>query len=53
MPLSISVQAMPSISSTARPVGSSAPHIEPASRSNISATGAWRPGTPSIAASPE
>ena len=52
MPLSISVAATPSITSTAFPVGSSAPHIDPASRSNISGTAAWRPGTPSIAAAP-
>ncbi len=52
MPLSISVTATPSISSTARPVGSSAPHMEPAASVKESAIGAAVPGTPSMRASP-
>ena len=52
MPLSISVTATPSISSTARPVGSSAPHMEPAASEKVSAIGAAVPGTPSMRASP-
>jgi hypothetical protein len=52
VPLSISVQATPSIMSTARPLGSSAPHIAPASASKTSRTGATPPGTPSIRAAP-
>ena len=52
IPLSIRVQSTPSITSTAFPVGSRAPVIEPAMFWNISGTGAAVPGTPSIAASP-
>ena len=44
--------ATPSISSTALPVGSSAPQLEPAVSRNSSGTGAAVPGTPSIRASP-
>ena len=52
MPLSISVASTPSITSTALPVGSSAPVIEPAMFSNISGTAAAVPGTPSMAVAP-
>ena len=52
IPLSISVQATLSMWSTARPVGSRHPHIDPATSPNISRTGACLPGTPSICASP-
>jgi hypothetical protein len=52
MPLSIGVQATPSIMSTARPLGSSAPHIAPASPSKTNGTGAAPPGTPSSRAAP-
>ncbi len=52
MPLSISVASMPSITSTARPVGSSAPQLEPAVSRNSIGIGAAVPGTPSMRASP-
>jgi hypothetical protein len=52
IPLSIRVQPMPSIWSASLPVGKSAPHMEPAMFWNRSRTGAWVPGTPSMAALP-
>ena len=52
MPLSIMVTSTPSITSTALPVGSSAPHEPPAMSAKSSVIAAAVPGTPSIAASP-
>ena len=52
MPLSIQVTRTPFTTSTARPVGSSAPQVEPAVSEKLSGMGAAVPGTPSIAASP-
>ncbi len=52
MPLSISVTATPSTTSTARPVGSSVPQTEPSASRKSMGIGEAVPGTPSIAASP-
>ena len=52
MPLSMHVTRTPFTTSTARPVGSSAPQVEPAVSAKLSGIGAAVPGTPSIAASP-
>ena len=46
------VTRTPFTTSTARPVGSSAPHVEPAVSEKLRAMGAAVPGTPSMAASP-
>ena len=52
MPLSMQVTSMPSTTSLAAPVGSSAPQLEPATSGNWSAMAAAVPGTPSIRVSP-
>ena len=52
MPLSMQVTSMPSIASTAEPVGSSEPQLEPATSRNSIGIAAAVPGTPSMRASP-
>ena len=48
----INVAATPSITSEARPVGKSAPQLDPAVSRNTMGMGAALPGTPSMCASP-
>ena len=52
MPLSMQVTRIPSTTSMTFPVGSSAPHEDPATSTNSMGTGAWLPGTPSMRAAP-
>ena len=52
MPLSMSVTSIPSMTSEAFPVGSSAPQVEPAVSVKVSGIGAAVPGTPSMRAVP-
>ena len=52
IPLSMHVISTPSITSTALPVGSRAPQVEPAACGKFWSTGAAVPGTPSIRAFP-
>ena len=52
MPLSMQVTVVPSTTSVTFPVGSSAPHEEPATSANSMGMGAWVPGTPSMRAGP-
>ena len=52
MPLSMQVTVVPSTTSVTFPVGSSAPHEDPATSANSMGMGAWVPGTPSMRAGP-
>ncbi len=52
MPLSMQVTGTSSMTSRVRPVGSSAPQLEPAMSENCSSTGAAVPGTPLMRVSP-
>ena len=52
MPLSMQVTFVPSMTSVTLPVGSSAPHEDPATSANSMGMGAWVPGTPSMRAVP-
>ena len=52
MPLSMQVTGTPSMTSIAFPVGSSAPHVDPAVSEKLRGIGAAVPGTPSMRAVP-
>jgi hypothetical protein len=52
MPLSTSVTSTPSMVSTTRPVGRSAPQVDPAVPEKLRPMGAAVPGTPSMAVLP-